>query len=71
MTETGKGPEGPKTAGARAREDRLKAALRANLHRRKAQARARAGDDGGKNAGDTSPNGVEPPPAPPRSAPDS
>jgi len=35
-----------KAAEARARTDRLKAALKANLGRRKAQARARDGDDG-------------------------
>ena len=37
-----------KTAGGKPatnREDRLKAALKANLARRKAQARARAGDE--------------------------
>ena len=50
MTEdTGK--SGPKKAGgsasaapAKAREQRLKAALKANMGRRKAQVRARAGD---------------------------
>jgi len=36
-----------KSEGAEARENRLKAALRANLQRRKAQARARK-PDGGK-----------------------
>ncbi|WEF22955.1 hypothetical protein [Paracoccus sp. S3-43] len=36
------------------REDRLRAALRANLQRRKAQARARAAqDDGGRQDSDT------------------
>lgn len=45
----------PKSKGQSARDDRLKAALRANLQRRKAQARARdagaddgAGSDGGQ-----------------------
>ncbi|MEL6508676.1 MAG: hypothetical protein AAFQ47_16530 [Pseudomonadota bacterium] len=33
---------------AESREDRLKAALKANMARRKAQARARAGSDKGK-----------------------
>lgn len=35
--------------GASAREDRLKAALKANLQRRKAQAAARDGKDDKKN----------------------
>ncbi|WP_151720526.1 hypothetical protein [Gemmobacter serpentinus] len=34
-----------KTGGAPSREDRLKAALKANMGRRKAQARARAASD--------------------------
>ncbi|MGY6634906.1 MAG: hypothetical protein ACXIU8_14360 [Alkalilacustris sp.] len=37
----------PAQAPASAREDRLKSALKANIARRKAQARARAVDDGG------------------------
>ncbi|MFW2588170.1 hypothetical protein [Sagittula sp. SSi028] len=37
-----KGTRKTTDAGAQAREDRLKAALKANLARRKAQARARA-----------------------------
>ncbi|MEQ5870120.1 hypothetical protein J4E08_09430 [Sagittula sp. NFXS13] len=37
--------------GAAAREDRLKAALKANLARRKAQARARAAEQAGKDVG--------------------
>jgi len=42
----------PKSAAAPAREDRLKAALKANMGRRKAQARARAEpqDETDKNA---------------------
>jgi hypothetical protein len=41
-----------KSAGALAREERLAARLRENLHRRKAQARALAcsGEEGGDNA---------------------
>lgn len=35
-------PEGPTRSGETARDDRLKAALKANMARRKAQARARA-----------------------------
>lgn len=35
------------------REERLRAALRANLQRRKAQARARAQDEGGQQDSDT------------------
>lgn len=41
-----------------AREDRLKAALKANLARRKAQARARAQDQG-TNTGTSAPAGPE------------
>ena len=52
-------PKSKRPKAANAREDRLKAALKANLGRRKAQARARqdAGDDktardaGGKDGG--------------------
>ena len=36
---------------ASSREDRLKAALKANLARRKAQTRARKGKDGAEKAG--------------------
>ncbi|NJM83274.1 MAG: hypothetical protein HC844_12990 [Tabrizicola sp.] len=36
----------PKDAAALARDDRLKAALKANMARRKAQAKARAADSG-------------------------
>ncbi len=41
----------PKSQGKKAqtREDRLKAALKANMGRRKAQARARASDTKGQN----------------------
>jgi hypothetical protein len=35
----------PKRSGAPSREDRLKAALKANMARRKAQAKARSADD--------------------------
>ena len=48
--------EAEKSAGA-TREDRLKAALKANMARRKAQARARASDD--NDTGDKSPDGEE------------
>ncbi|MEL7164718.1 MAG: hypothetical protein AAGL96_04525 [Pseudomonadota bacterium] len=41
-TPPGKGPQQPKAGAAQTREDRLKAALKANMGRRKAQARARA-----------------------------
>ncbi|SEO92395.1 hypothetical protein SAMN04490248_11640 [Salinihabitans flavidus] len=44
-----KTPPSGKSGGAPAREDRLKAALKANLARRKAQARKRAEQDTGKN----------------------
>lgn len=42
MPEQPKEPSGPKDQGPIRREDRLAAALRANLARRKAQARQRA-----------------------------
>lgn len=41
----GNGETGPRSPAAKAREDRLKAALKANMGRRKAQARARAATD--------------------------
>lgn len=44
-----KTPSRPAPAKPNSREDRLKAALKANLARRKAQARARAADSDGKN----------------------
>ncbi len=44
-------PRMPARPPAPTREDRLKAALRANVARRKAQAKAR--DDAGAGAGDT------------------
>ena len=40
-----KGPETPKRPAKPSREDRLKAALKANMARRKAQAKARSGPD--------------------------
>ena len=46
----GKSPPKPKPASER--EDRLKAALKANLARRKAQARARGAADKGKEQDD-------------------
>jgi hypothetical protein len=46
-------PDGPAMARpGLAREDRLKAALKANMARRKAQARARAVDAGGPDDAD-------------------
>ena len=48
-------------SGAETREDRLKAALKANLGRRKQQARARAGSDtGGRADGQDRPTGRDP-----------
>ena len=41
-----KAPPNSKPDKAQSREDRLKAALKANMGRRKAQARARAGQTG-------------------------
>lgn len=55
-------PEKPKAAKsarpnpAQAREERLKAALKANMGRRKAQARARASDDLVSDADDDNEN---------------
>ena len=49
MAEKGGNQKAGKAAGAR--EDRLKAALKANLQKRKAQARARAADDKRDKAG--------------------
>jgi hypothetical protein len=46
----------PKNSAALARENRLKAALKANMGRRKAQARARGAEDAGNDLNDT-PNG--------------
>ncbi|EGJ22108.1 hypothetical protein RSWS8N_08500 [Cereibacter sphaeroides WS8N] len=43
----GKAPPGPKGPAAESREDRLKAALKANMARRKAQAKARAAREAG------------------------
>lgn len=40
-------PKSSKPKSGQSRDDRLKAALKANLARRKAQARARAAGDGG------------------------
>jgi hypothetical protein len=40
---------GPGAKPAQTRDDRLKAALKANLARRKQQARARSGDQAGKS----------------------
>lgn len=48
MSETKQSKASAKAAGAR--EERLKAALKANLQRRKAQTRARAGKDTKKEA---------------------
>lgn len=42
-------------SGPVSREDRLKAALKANMGRRKAQARARAAEDGPEDAADPRP----------------
>jgi len=51
---TGDGTQKPKRAtGAETREARLKAALKANLARRKAQARARAASDETEQPDDT------------------
>ena len=44
-------PESGKAGKASPREDRLKAALKANLQRRKAQAEARSGKDKNEKAG--------------------
>jgi len=44
------GTASPQQSGSK-RDDRLKAALKANLQRRKAQAKARAGKDEDKKAG--------------------
>ena len=41
-TPSAKGPKRPTAGAAQTREDRLKAALKANMARRKAQAKARA-----------------------------
>ncbi|MFI0395169.1 hypothetical protein [Paracoccus jiaweipingae] len=50
-TERGAGrPAKPPASGASAREERLRAALRANLQRRKAQARDRAAGADSDNA---------------------
>ncbi|KAA0916299.1 hypothetical protein FLO80_09310 [Aquicoccus porphyridii] len=43
----------PKGPAQGTRKDRLKVALKANMARRKAQARARADTDNGKTAGET------------------
>ena len=48
----------PRPTTATAREDRLKAALRKNLARRKAQSRARSAEQG-KTAGNAAPDGQE------------
>jgi len=48
--------QNPKNSAALARENRLKAALKANMGRRKAQARARGSDDLG-DALDQRPDG--------------
>ncbi|MGD9919629.1 MAG: hypothetical protein AB7U46_16610 [Paenirhodobacter sp.] len=48
--ETGPGKTRAKAPSEASREERLAAALRANLARRKAQARARAADAGGDEA---------------------
>tara|TARA_R110002072_G_scaffold79911_6_gene183934 strand:- start:2413 stop:2592 length:180 start_codon:yes stop_codon:yes gene_type:complete len=50
-------PQKPRTQ-AEIREDRLKAALKANMARRKAQSRARKGDKGQGTAGN-GPDGSE------------
>ena len=50
-------PQKPRTQ-AEIREDRLKAALKANMGRRKAQTRARKADKGQGNTG-TGPDGSE------------
>ena len=42
--------DGAKPPAGESRDDRLKAALKANLARRKAQARARAGGSGAEDA---------------------
>ena len=44
-----KKPPAKKSAQAKTREDRLKAALKSNMGRRKAQARARAAMSDGEN----------------------
>jgi len=41
-----KAPQGPPAKAKSTREDRLKAALKANMARRKAQMRARSGEGG-------------------------
>jgi hypothetical protein len=46
----------PKNSAASARENRLKAALKANMGRRKAQARARGTDEAGE-VSDQTPDG--------------
>jgi len=45
----GKSPPPAESRLAHTRDDRLKAALKANLARRKAQAKARSGETGKKN----------------------
>ena len=47
-----KGQDTGKTVGAAGREARLKAALKANIAKRKAQARARQAETGPKATGD-------------------
>ena len=44
----GKTPAKPRAKDGVSREDRLKAALKANMAKRKAQARARAAEDKGR-----------------------
>lgn len=52
MTEKTPDPDQKAPPPKPSREDRLRAALRANLQRRKAQARARAAEDGTEDTKD-------------------